>query len=213
VYAGVRKLSSVEPLIAAHGERVVPLEIDLEKPATVAAATRHAHDVQLVVNNAGTLRTTAPLDECAIESLREEMEVNVYGLIRIAQEFAPILKENGGGAFVQINSVASLRCYAAFATYAASKAAAYSITQGLRDELGEQGTQVLSVHPGPIDTDMGEKAGLKDIAEPPQVVADGIITALKQGDFHLFPDSLAKQMWSVYQSFAKEFVEGTVAEK
>jgi len=131
----------------------------------------------------------------------------VYGLIRMAQAYAPVLKANGGGAFVQLNSVASLRSFPAFATYAASKAAAYSITQALHSLLGEQGTRVLSVHPGPIASDMANSAGLADMAEAPSLVGEGIVQALRNGDYHLFPDSMAKQIWRTYENFAQLTVE------
>ena len=99
---------------------------------------------------------------------------------------------NGGGAFVQLNSVVSMKCFSNIATYSASKAAAYSITQALREVLGQQGTAVLSVHPGPISTDMAADAGVGEIGEPPSLVSEGIVAALRAGDFHLFPDSMAK---------------------
>ena len=130
----------------------------------------------------------------------------------MAQAFAPVLKANGGGAFVQLNSVASMKNFADFATYSASKAAAYSITQALRELLGQQGTAVLSVHPGPIATDMSDAAGMSEIAEPPSLVAEGIVAALKAGDFHLFPDSMAKQFGDAYQSFAENIVEADQSE-
>ena len=66
---------------------------------------------------------------------------------------------------------------------------------------------MLSIHPSPIATDMSDAAGLTEVAEPPALVADGIIEALKTGDFHVFPDSIAKQMGSVYKSFAENVVE------
>jgi len=72
----------------------------------------------------------------------------------MAQAFAPILKTNGGGALVQLNSIASMKNFSDLATYSASKAASYSITQALRDVLKEQGTHVVSVHPGSIATDI-----------------------------------------------------------
>ena len=115
------------------------------------------------------------------------MDMNVSGLVRIAQAFAPVLKKNGGGALIQLNSLASIKCFAPFATYSASKAAAYSITQALRDILKEQGTTVVSVHPGPIATDMADTAGIGEIAEPPSIVADSILEALDKGEFHAFP--------------------------
>jgi len=211
-YAAVRTPKTASPLVQQYGDRVVPIQIDLGVPETITAAAKTAKDVQVVVNNAAVLRISTPLADDAIESLEFEMKINVFGLIRMAQAFAPVLKENGGGAFVQLNSIASMKCFANFATYSASKAAAYSITQALRELLGQQGTAVLSVHPGPIATEMGDAAGLTEIAEPPSIVAEGIIAALSEGNFHLFPDSMAQQVWGAYQSFAENVVEADLME-
>lgn len=212
VYAAVRNLDSAAPLVEKYGNKVIPVQMDLTKPETLTAAAETMRDVQVVVNNAGVLRSSTPLSNDAIESLELEMKINVYGLIRMAQTFAPILKANGGGAFVQLNSVASLKCFSNFATYSASKAAAYSITQALHELLGQQGTTVLSVHPGPIATDMAAAAGFTEIAEPPSLVAEGIVGALKTGNFHLFPDSMAKQIGNAYQSFSENIIEANIAE-
>lgn len=207
VYAAVRNVDSAAPLVAEHGGKVVPVQVDLGEPDTIAAAARSANDVEVVVNNAGVLRTATPLADDAVDSLRDEFDINVLGLIRIAQVFAPLLKANGGGAFVQLNSVASLKCFVPIGTYSASKAASYSITQGLREMLAPQGTAVLSVHPGPINTEMAQTAGFGDIAESPSLVADGIVEALRAGEFHLFPDSTAKEIGMAYQSFAENVIE------
>ena len=212
VYAAVRNIDSVSPLIEKYGDKVVPIHIDLADPQSISAAAQTATDVDVVVNNAGVLKTSTSLDEDAISTLEFETNINVYGLIRMAQAFAPVLKANGGGVFVQLNSVVSMKSFANFATYSASKAASYSITQALREQLRDQGTTVLSVHPGPIETDMGHSAGLTEIAEPPSVVADGIIKALKNGTFHAFPDSMARQIGSAYQSFAENVVEADISE-
>ncbi|OYP35020.1 SDR family oxidoreductase [Rhodopirellula sp. MGV] len=207
VYAAVRDPQSVQPLIETYGDQVVAIELDLGKPETIAAAAKTASDVTLVVNNAGVLRTAPAMDSSAVEALQFEMDINVYGLIRIAQAFAPVLKSNGKGALVQLNSVASLKNFAEFATYSASKAASYSITQGLRAQLEPQDIQVVSVHPGPIATDMASAAGLSEIAEPPSLVATAIIEALESGDFHAFPDSMAKDFGEAYASFAENVID------
>ena len=212
IYAAVRTLDTASPLVQQHGDRIVPIQIDLANPETIVAAAVTAKDVQVVVNNAGVMRISTPLAAEAIDSLEFEMTINVFGLIRMAQAFAPVLKANGGGAFVQLNSVASMKNFADFATYCASKAAAYSITQALRELLGQQGTTVLSVHPGPIATEMVDGTDFSEIAEPPSLVAEGIVSALKAGDFHLFPDSMAKQFWGAYQSFAENIVEADLSE-
>ncbi|MEM6332630.1 MAG: SDR family oxidoreductase [Planctomycetota bacterium] len=212
VYAAVRNPESAQPLVDAHGDKVVPIELDLAKPDTITAAAAKATDVEIVVNNAGVLKTASPLDPAVFEAYAFETEVNVLGLLRMAQAFAPVLKANGGGALVQLNSVASLRNFADFASYAASKAAAYSFTQGLNDKLKAQGTLVVSVHPGPIGTDMANDAGLAEIAEPPSVVGETIVEALKAGDFHAFPDKMARDFWGAYESFAKAIVEPEMSE-
>ncbi|MDJ0693413.1 SDR family oxidoreductase [Mastigocoleus sp. MO_188.B34] len=212
VYAAVRKPESVSPLVEKYGEKVVPIQIDLGDPQSIAAAAKTAFDVQVVVNNAGAFKGGTPLASDAIASLEFQMNINVYGLIHMASAFAPVLKANGGGVFAQLNSVVSMKTFSNFATYSASKAAAYSITQALRELLSEQGTIVLSVHPGPIATDMGDAAGLTSIAEPPTLVAEGIIKALENGDFHVFPGSMAKQIGSAYQSFAANVVEANMSE-
>ncbi len=207
VYGAVRNLDSISPLVEQYGDRVVPIQIDLSDPQSIVAAAQTAKDVQVVVNNAGVAQASTPLAEDAIASLESHMNINVYGLIYMAQAFAPVLKANGGGVFAQINSVVSLKSFSNFASYSASKAAAYSVTQALRELLSKQGTFVLSVHPGPIATDMSDAAGLTEVAEPPELVADGIIEALKTCNFHVFPDSMAKQMGSAYKSFAENVVE------
>lgn len=212
VYAAVRNVSSAAALTEAHGGKIVPIELDLTKPDMIQAAANTASDVSLVINNAGVLRTSTALSEDAIEALQFEMETNVYGLIHIAQAFAPVLKANGGGAFVQLNSVVSMKCFPQFTTYCASKAAAYSVTQALSTLLKEQGTAVLSVHPGPILTDMGHDAELTEIAEPPELVGEEIVATLKAGAAHAYPDSMAKQIGAAYQSFAENVVEADMSE-
>lgn len=212
VYAAVRNLDSAVPLVERYGDKVVPVRLDLAEPETITAMADTTKDVQVVVNNAGVFIASTPMDSDAINSLELGMKINVFGLIRMAQAFAPILKVNGGGAFVQLNSVASLKCTTNFATHSASKAAAYSITQALHELLGQQGTVVLSVHPGLIATDMSDAAGLAGRAEPASLVADGIVIALKAGKFHLFPDSMAKRIGSAYQSFSESVIEADISE-
>lgn len=211
VYAAVRTLDSAAPLVEQHGDKVVPIHVDLEDPDSITAAAETATDAQVVVNNAGVLKSAGPLDADAIGLLHYQMEINVAGLMRMAQAFAPVLKANGGGVLAQLNSVASFRNFPDFSTYCASKAAAYSMTQALRETLGEQGTTVLSIHPGPIATDMADEAGLAEIAEPASLVAEAMIQSLQAGEFHAYPDSMAKQVGAAYASFAGNVIEADMS--
>lgn len=212
VYAAARNLDSLRGLTAEHGEKVVPLRIDLNDPTSINSAAEEAEDVEIVINNAGMLNVANPLSSNAVVAMQDEMEVKVYGLMRMAQAFATVLKSNGGGAFVQMNSIVSMKTFVEFATYSASKAASYSITQGLRDLLKEQGTLVVSVHPGPIATDMADSAGLGEIAEPAELVPQAKTATLEAGEFHVFPDTMAKQIGAAYQYFAQNIVEENLME-
>ncbi|MEE9338151.1 MAG: SDR family oxidoreductase [Methylococcaceae bacterium] len=212
VYLAVRDLEKTTELVAKFADRVVPVYVDLAKPESIIELAKVAADVQIVVNNAGILKLANPLADDVEEVFNQELTINTFGLIRMAKAFVPVLEKNAGGAFVQLNSVASVRNFVDFTTYSASKAAAYSITQGLRDSVANKGIAVLSVHPGPISTDMANDAGMGDMAEPASLVSEGIVNALKAGDFHLFPDSIAQNIWEAYQSFASAVIEAPTPE-
>lgn len=207
VYLAVRNPESTVELAKQYGDKVVTLQVDITDAASITALAAAAPDVNVVVNNAGIVQPAELLSTDALAALTNELNVNTYGLLRVAQAFAPVLQQNGGGAFVQLNSVASIINFTPFTTYSASKAATYSITQGLKDVMAPLGITVLSVHPGPIATDMGDQVGMTDVAEPASVVAEGIISALKAGDFHLFPDTMAKQFGDAYASYAQNIIE------
>lgn len=207
VYAAVRDISSVNEFIDKYGDRIVPIEFDLTKKKTIDEAANIASDVNIVVSNAGVIQLAKPIDKEMVEALKFQMEGNVFSLIHLAQAFGPVLKKNGGGAFIQMNSLASIKNFLPFTAYSASKAASYSVTQGLREAWADQGTQVISVIAGPIKTDMSESAGMAEGAPSPSLVADGIISALKTGDFFVYPDEIAQSVADVYTPFAKNVLD------
>lgn len=208
VYLAVRNPESTVEQAKQYGDKVVTLQADVGDDASISALAQAAQDVNIVINNAGVVQPAELLSADAFAALKHELNVNTYGLLRVAQAFAPVLQQNGGGAFVQLNSVASIKNFTPFTTYSASKAATYSITQGLKDVMAPLGIAVLSVHPGPIATDMGDQVGMTEVAEPANVVAEGIVSALKAGDFHLFPDTMAKQFGDAYDSYAQAIING-----
>ena len=129
VYAGARNPDAV----ALPG--VIPLKLDVTHDADVAAAAREAADVTLLVNNAGIAVPGGFLADGAIEAARDQFEVNFFGPLRMARAFAPVLRKNGGGAIINVLSVASWMNGPLLATYGASKSAAWALTNGLRIEL------------------------------------------------------------------------------
>lgn len=163
VYVGTRKpLETGDP-------RIQPIKLDVTSAQEIEAAAQACQDVTILLNNAGVASDGPPLAISSIDAARQEIEANYLGLLALSQAFAPILKRNGGGALVNMLSVASWYSYPGLGSYAASKAAAWSITNSIRIELRAQGTLVIGVHAGFIDTEMasamaGPKARPEDIA-------------------------------------------------
>lgn len=211
VYLAVRNPNSTLAMEEKYGEKVVTVQVDITDEQSVLEAAKKATDVDVVINNAGILSKVSPLADNALDTLKEEMEVNVYGLMRIAKAFEATLIEKQG-ALVQLNSIASIKNFVDMTTYCTSKAASYSVTQGLRDHFKPHNVSVLSVHPGVIATDMADEAGFSDMASSPEVVAVGILSALDAGEFHLFPDAVAKQMEAGFQSYADNVIMKDFAE-
>ena len=185
VYAGARDPDSV----TLPG--VTPIRLDVTRPEEIAAAARECGDVDLLINNAGISRGGEGfLAAGGLEAARAEMETNYFGPLGVAKEFAPILGRNGGGAIVNVLSVLSWVTFPRVAGYSASKAAAWSLTNGLRNELRGQGTQVLGLHVGYMDTDMARHVeGPK--SRPEDVVAQ-VLAALEAGGEEVLADELSR---------------------
>ncbi len=211
VYLAVRNVDSVKELEAQYGERVKAVQVDVADKDSIINLAKQTPDAEIVVNNAGVLKQADVYDQHADAALQYELNINTFGLLHMAQAYQPILRGKAEAAFVQLNSVASIKNFASFTTYSASKAAAYSLTQGLRESWAQDGIQVISVHPGPIATDMAKQAGF-EVADSADLVAEGIIKALASGQFHVFPDSMAKQFETAYSSYAAQVIEAPVEE-
>lgn len=171
---------------------VMPLRLDVTRPEQVAEAARRADDVTLVINNAGIAEFGGFLQPDSLPSLQRQLEVNFLGPLRMAQAFAPVLKARGGGALLNVLSVASWLHGLDLAVYGASKAAAWALTNGLRHELRAQGTQVLALHMGFVDTDMTRAV------DAPKSDADSIVArafdALEAGAEEVLADELTRQV-------------------
>ncbi|MER8160956.1 SDR family oxidoreductase [Streptomyces sp. NPDC094472] len=148
VYAGVRDPAGVVD------QGLTPLRLDVTKPEQIAEAAAIAGDVSIVINNAGVGGSGTGLLEGDFAAARQAMEVNYFGTWAVSRAFAPILARNGGGALVNMLSLASWVGQPGFPGYAASKSAQWSLTDALRKGLQEQGTLVVGVHSGFVDTDL-----------------------------------------------------------
>jgi NAD(P)-dependent dehydrogenase (short-subunit alcohol dehydrogenase family) len=183
VYAGARDPGSV-----AAADGVVPVALDVTDREEVRAVAARAADVRIVINNAG-IAIRQPLVGADLAKVRAEFEVNVFGPVYVAEAFAPVLKANGGGAIVNALSAVSWFSFPGMAGYSATKAAAWSLTDALRLELAEQGTQILALHEGPVSTPMGDNFPLDKI-NPDQVVT-AALDGLEAGAAEVIVDDVS----------------------
>ncbi len=193
VYAGAR---NVESLPDFGDPRVVPVTIDITNPRTIESAAEIANDVEVLVNNAGTLQFGSVLD-MPLESVETDMNVNYYGTLAMARRFVPILEKQADAALVNVVTIAAFVNFPGLGGYSPSKAALFSLTQGLRIELAERGISVHTVNPGPIDTDMAKDLEMDKAS--PEETARRIIAGIEKGDADIFPDDGSEQMFGLWR--------------
>jgi NAD(P)-dependent dehydrogenase (short-subunit alcohol dehydrogenase family) len=186
IYAGARNPSQ----ITLTG--VTPIKLDVTSLADIEAAAELAKDVTIVVNNAGIANLGSFMGDDAEAMLRSHLETNVLGVLRVSRAFAPILANNGGGALLNVASVASWISGPLLANYAVSKSAVWSLSNGLRNELRAQGTQVLTLHMGFVDTDLTK--GIEMPKETPEAIVDRALLALEAGAHEVLADEMTKQV-------------------
>lgn len=186
VYAAARDPSGITL------EGVVPIRLDITDDAQVQAAALACADVNLLINNAGIAQRSPFLGEGTAAAARAQFDTNFFGTLAMSRAFAPVLRANGGGALVNMLSVLSWVNMPAMSGYCASKAATWSLTNGLRNELRPQGTLVVGVHAAFIDTDMARHVPVPKTS--PDDVARQVMDALVAGREEVFADAITRQV-------------------
>jgi NAD(P)-dependent dehydrogenase (short-subunit alcohol dehydrogenase family) len=186
VYAGARNPESVRL------PGVETIRLDVTRDDEVAAAAAQCGDVTVLINNAGIAIMGGFLAEDAIDTARAQLETNFFGPMRMSRSFAPILAANGGGAIVNVLSVASWISSPQLAVYGASKSAAWALTNGLRHEVRDGGTQVLGLHMGFVDTDLTH--GIDQPKSLPEDIVRRAFDALEGGADEVLADELTRHV-------------------
>ena len=209
VFAGVRDPSLLE--VAG----VEAVELDVTDAAQVAAAAARCGEVTLLVNNAGVLRHAALIGAATMDDARYEMEVHYFGTLALCRAFAPVIERNGGGAIVNMHSVVSFFTPPDSGSYAASKAAQWSLTNGVRSELAPRGIHVVGVHVGFVDTDMASGVDAPKVT-PASVVAQaldaaesGLPEVLADETARNLKEALPRDQEVVYPAIRAAYVEAT----
>lgn len=182
VYAAARNPETITD------PRLTPVRLDVTDPESVAAAAVLAADATLVVNNAGISIPGSALTSPDVAEVRRQFETNLFGVLHVTRSFAPVLGRNGGGALVNMLSALSWATTPQLNGYSASKAAAWSLTNATRGELQSQGTQVVGVHVGYIDTDMSADVDAPKVT--PASVVEQVLDALEAGAVEVLADEL-----------------------
>jgi NAD(P)-dependent dehydrogenase (short-subunit alcohol dehydrogenase family) len=188
VYAGVRQPEDFkEPGLE-------PLLLDVTNHQHIEAAAATASDTSILINNAG-IQAGPPLLQGSLDGARLEMEVNYLAPWALSRAFAPVLAANGGGVLVNMLSVASWRANQRFPGYAASKSAEWSLTNALRVALREQGTVVVGVHVGYVDTDATKEVDAPKLTTTE--VAEKTMEGIIRNDPEVLVGETAKRVRSV----------------
>jgi NAD(P)-dependent dehydrogenase (short-subunit alcohol dehydrogenase family) len=189
IYAGARDAGALR-VDAADRDAIVPLAIDVTREADIAAAAARCRDVTLLVNNAGVNFNTPLVGIASLANARAEIDTNYFGTLAMCRAFAPILKANGGGTIVNMLSILARVNLPLMGSLCASKAAALSMTQGVRAELKAQGTKVIGVMPGAVETRMTEM--LPPPKMSPADVAKAALAAVEAGTEDVYPGEMAQ---------------------
>ena len=173
--------------------RVVSLPLDVTDEQAVDDLARVAPDVTLLINNAGVATLSSFLGGDLADA-RQEMEVNYWGSLHTIRAFSPILTANGGGAILNVLSQSAFRAFGFADTYGAAKAAAWQLTNGVRLELADRGTQVTGLAMALVDTEMSAWAKEEGwpLADPAEIVRAGL-DGLEAGALEVYGDEITRQ--------------------
>ena len=189
VYACARNPALLETLVASDPKSIIPVRLDVTKPEQAEAAAAMAIDVNLLINNAGvTHNGVTLLHDDAITNLREEIEVNLIGILNMFRAFMNVLGHNQG-AIANVLSGVAIQHNPMCATYSCSKAAALSMTQGMRTLLRQRNSLVSAVIVGAVDTRMSKDIPSTVVKATPQAVATAIVDGLERGDEDIDADA------------------------
>jgi NAD(P)-dependent dehydrogenase (short-subunit alcohol dehydrogenase family) len=188
VFAAARDTASLPGF--ADPERVMPVRLDVTDQDQITAAAREHADVDLLVCNAGVTCQRPVLSAVEEATLREVLEVNFFGPLRLVRAFALSLRRPGSGV-IFVLSVSAVALSRSAPIYSASKAACLMLALDLREELRETGGTVTVVLPGFIDTDMGAAFGNTAKATPAQI-AELSLDGWLAGQHTIWPDRFAE---------------------
>ena len=191
-----KKFSGFDELQKHPQVTLMPLDVTDSRNVRELAA-EIGGKVDIVVNNAEHHRAFGIANRAGVETARAEMDVNYFGLLRLAQELGPAMRsrgadgQSGAVAWVNLLSIYALANFPPHGTFSASKAAAHSLAQCLRAEMRPAGVRVVNVFPGPLDDEWNQLLPPPKIS--PAALAGVVIKALQGGIEDVYPGDVAQE--------------------
>lgn len=201
-----KKFPGLEEIAALPQVTLLPLDVTDARSVREIAGEIGSR-VDILVNNAELHRAHGISSRPGTDVARAEMEVNYLGLLRLAQEFGPVMRSRGADgqssavAWVNLLSIFALCNFPSHGTYSASKAAAFSLAQCLRAELRPGGVRVINVFPGPVDDEWNQLLPPPKLA--PEALARAVVTALRDGVEDVYPGDVAQEWLARFRESPK----------
>jgi NAD(P)-dependent dehydrogenase (short-subunit alcohol dehydrogenase family)/uncharacterized OB-fold protein len=201
-----KRSSGFAALEALTPVTLVPLDLTDSRSVKQMAA-EIGGKVDILINTAEVHRTQGIASRNGVDTARAEMDINYFGLLRLAQEFGPVMRSRGADgqssatAWVNLLSIYALSNYPAHGTFSASKAAAFSLSQCLRAEMRPSGVRVINVFPGPIDDEWNQTLPPPKLS--PAALAKALVTALADGIEDVYPGDVAQEWLARWQESPK----------
>ena len=187
VYAGMRNTQDF------NEQGIIPIQMDVTDSDSIQKAVAECDDVTILINNAGIARLNqSPVEADIVKSTRQILETNLYGVINTTQQFSTILENKQQGYIVNILSDVSWQPSTFLASYAISKAAAWSFTNSTRQWLAQKNVHVMGVHVGFIDTDLTQSLDIPKIS--PKTVAEQVFDGIEQNAFEVLVGESTQQL-------------------
>lgn len=207
IYAAARDPDTLVQTHALDSDRVIPVRLDITNDEEIAAATHAAHDITLLINNAGVLDFAGALDT-TIAHIDRNMATNFHGTFALTRAFVPVIEANGGGVIANVLTVLSFVSAPIFSAYNASKAASWSMMMSLRPYVEPKGIQIVNIFPTTIETEMVVK--LDKLKAKPADVAEHIISGLIDGKEDIYPVGAQKfyDDWRADQKAIERYYAG-----
>jgi short-subunit dehydrogenase len=186
-----RSSAAIEALAAELrplGVRVETACLDLTEPAGIGAGIQElcsrGLEPGVVINNAGAA-WTGPLAEMPLERWQWLFQLNLTSVFQVSQAVLPMLRRNGGGLIINVNSHAARNAFSDWGAYCASKAALTSLSRCLGEEERRHGIRVSTLTLGAVNTPLWDSETVDSSFDrramlPPEQVADALLTLAQQ---------------------------------